>query len=98
MLAGWFHPFLALIAERYSNRRDCKIRFLMVQIELLREHVPGDRVIPSPEERFRLMKLGSALDHRVDGLIGIVTAKTYKRWRCEEIKGRSPGRLVASGK
>ena len=77
----------------WSTRRDARIRFLQTQVELLRQKVPGNRVILTPEERSRLLKLGAPLNHRVDDLIGIVSVKTYKRWLREQGEGRAPGRV-----
>ncbi len=55
--------------------------------------MPGNRVILSPEERQRLLRLGKRLEHRVDDLIGIVSVKTYKRWLREQKEDRAPGRV-----
>jgi len=41
-------------------------------------------VILSPEERGRLIRLGSELGHEVHDLLSIVTVKTYKRWLREQ--------------
>lgn len=98
MPTRWVHMLLALLAEVYSSRRDAQIRFLKLEVELLRAHIPGDRVILAPEERTRLLKLGAELDHRVHDLIGIVCVKTYQRWLREREAGQSPGRVAAPGR
>ncbi|MEM9109985.1 MAG: hypothetical protein AAGC72_08165 [Planctomycetota bacterium] len=93
MMKSMLYPFVMLLFEAWSSRRDAKIRFLKLQIELLRERIPGDRVILTPEERQRLMKIGAELDHQVHDLMGIVTVKTYQRWRREQAFGRPPGQV-----
>ncbi len=85
--------FWSLLAEAWSTRRDARVRFLVAQIEMLRERVPGNRVIVCPEERARLIKLGGAVGHETDDLIGIVSVKTYKRWLREQRTGKQPGRV-----
>ncbi len=85
--------FWSLLAEAWSARRDARVRFLMAQIEMLRDRVPGNRVIVTPEERARLLGLGGAVGHETDDLIGIVSVKTYKRWLREQRSGKAPGRV-----
>ncbi len=93
MLPAWFQAFLMMLLEAWSTRRDKQIQFLKLQIELLRQKMPGQRVILSPEDRRRLMRAGSAMGHEVDGLLGIVTVKTYRRWLREQADGLTPGRV-----
>jgi hypothetical protein len=80
MLPRWVQAMILLLAEAWSSRRDAQIRFLLVQVELLKQRLPEDRVILSSEERSRLLRLGEQMDHRVDDLLGIVAVKTYRRW------------------
>jgi putative transposase len=70
MLPMWFQAMLMVLFEAWAARRDVQIRFLKVQVEMLRERLPGNRVIVSPEERSRLLKLGTELNHQVDDLMG----------------------------
>jgi len=82
-----------MLSEAWSTRRDAKIRLLKAHVELLHIRVPGNRVILTPEERSRLLKLGAELGHDVDDLIGIVSVKTYRRWVREQREGKEPGRV-----
>jgi putative transposase len=93
MLSNWLMVPLLLFAEAWSTRRDTKIRFLKLQLELYKRKVPGNRVILAPEERMRLLRLGEQIGHRVDNLIGIVNVKTYRRWLREQQGGREAGRV-----
>ena len=79
-LPSWLQTFMVWRIEAFSTRRDAQIRFLKVQVELLRQRVPGNRVILSPAERNRLLKIGAEMDHRVHDLIDIVAVKSYRRW------------------
>jgi putative transposase len=93
MVPKWLTALLVLLHEAWSARRDAHIRFLKLQVEMLKERLQGNRVILSPDERRRLMKLCAYLDHDVKHSLDIVTVKTYRRWLREERDGREPGRV-----
>jgi len=93
MLPKWLMAFVVLMQEAWSTRRDAHIRFLKLQVELLQSRLPGNRVILTPAERQRLMKIGAEADHAVEHTLEIVSIKTYRRWQREERGGRSPGRV-----
>ena len=84
----WFYAFVHLLIEAQAARRDARIRLLMAQVEVLRRKLGGNRVIPSPADRIRLLSIGAELNHKIDGVLGIVTAKTYYRWVHEQAEGR----------
>lgn len=84
----WLFVAFHLLAEAGAARRDVRVRFLMAQVEILRRKLGGNRVIPSPDDRARLMAIGQELDHNVAGIIGIVTPQTYSRWVTELREGR----------
>jgi putative transposase len=86
----WLYVLLHLLQEAASARRDARIRFLKAQVEILRRKLGGNRVIPSPDERLRLLAIGGELKHSVADLIGIVTPATYSRWVVEQREGRKP--------
>jgi putative transposase len=92
---------LMMLQEAWSARRDAQIRFLKLQVEMLRSRLPGNRVILDPVERQRLMKIGAEVEHRVEDTLEIVSIKTYRRWQREERDGRElekvgPPRLTKS--
>jgi len=47
--------------KAWSTRRDAQIRFLKLQVEMLGQKLPGNRVILSPEDRRRLIRLGGEI-------------------------------------
>ena len=55
---------LVLLRERWSARRDAQVRFLKLQLEIVRSRLPGNRVIPDPVERKRLMETGAEMGMR----------------------------------
>jgi putative transposase len=89
----WFYVIRHLLVEAVAARRDARIRFLKAEVEILRRKLGGNRVIPSPEDRARLLAIGRELDHDVADIIGIVTPKTYCRWVMELREGRNPKRV-----
>ena len=92
----WFYILPHLIVEAHAARRDARIRFLKAEVEILRRKLGGNRVIPSPDDRARLLALGAELNHDVAGVIGIVTPQTYSRWVVEQKEGRKVGRVGRS--
>ncbi len=61
----WLTVVLHLLAEVGAARRDARIRFLKAQVDILRRKLGGNRVIPSPDDRARLLAIGQWLDHNV---------------------------------
>ena len=88
MQPRWLMALFVLFQETWSARRDTHIRFLKLQVEMLQSHLPGNRVIPDPLERRRLLKIGGEMSHAVEHTLGIVNIKTYRRWLREEQGGR----------
>ncbi len=91
MLPKWLIAFIVMLQEAWSTRRDAHIRFLRLQVELLKERLPGNRVVLDPDERRRLMKVGAEVDHKIEDTLEIVSVKTYRRWQREERGGKEPG-------
>ncbi len=89
----WLYVGLHLLVEAGSARRDARVRFLKAQVEILRRKLGGNRVVPSPDDRARLLAIGQELNHDVSDVIGIVTRRTYSRWVTELREGRQPKRV-----
>ena len=89
-MSHWFYAVVHLLMEANAARRDARIRFLKAQVDILRRKLGGNRVIPSPDDRIRLLAVGGELKHEVRDVIGIVTPKTYARWVIEQKEGRPP--------
>ncbi len=89
----WFYVLAHLLVEAGAAHRDARIRFLKAQVEILRRKLGGNRVIPSPDDRARLLAIGQELNHHVADVIGVVTPQTYSRWVEELRTGRRPKRV-----
>jgi len=88
MLPNWLVALLLMIQEAFSVRRDAHFRFMKLQVEMMKERMPGNRVILTPEERQRLMKVGAELGHTVHDVLSIVSGGTYRRWQREVKAGK----------
>jgi putative transposase len=93
MVPRWISFLVIMLIEHFSAKRSAQIQFMKLQIELLREKLGGNRVILSPEDRVRMLRAGTEMDHDVQDVIGIVSVKTYKQWLREAGAGRQPGRV-----
>ena len=90
-----FYPILALLFECFSVRRDAQLAFLREENRILRSRLKQQRVVLSPEERGRLLAIGTRLNHRVKGLVTIVQYRTYQRWLKEREQHRT---MVRAGR
>ncbi len=64
MQPRWLMALLVVLSEAWSARRDAHIRFLKLQVEILQSRLPGNRVIPDPVKRRRLLKIGAEIVDR----------------------------------
>ncbi len=87
------YALLCLLWESILSRRDAELRFLREGDRILRSRIKRQRLVLSPEERSRLLAIGAEIQHKVDGLITVVQARTYQRWLRERREGRDPGRV-----
>ena len=92
MLPKWLTALFVLSREAWSSRRGAHIRFLKLQVEILQTRLPGNRIIPDPLERRRLLKIGAEIDHAVEHTLDVVSIKTYRRWLREEWDGYQVGK------
>jgi putative transposase len=69
-----------LLEQRFRPQYDARLRFLELQIRILRSRIGTNRIVPSPEEKLDLLRLGVIRDHDVRDVIHIVQLETYKTW------------------
>ena len=72
---------LATLATQWLRPRyNVRLRLLEVQIRMLRSRIDTSRIVPTPEERAELLRLGAAMDHDIDEVMHVVVPATYKKW------------------
>ena len=93
-----FHPLLVLLANLTDQTlaRQLKdvvrqLQFVKAENEVLRAHLP-ERVVVTPRERRRLIRMGKPLGTAIMGLITVVTPGTFLRWIREAKAGNEPGK------
>jgi len=70
----------SLLERRFRPAYDARLRFLETQIRILRSRIGTSRIVPSPEEKLDLLRIGLILDYDVGDVIHIVQLETYKSW------------------
>jgi len=72
---------LVTLAERlFRPAHNVRLQILEAQIWFLRSRIEAGRVVPSPEEKHELLRLGALLDHGVVDVMHIVQPETYRTW------------------
>ena len=62
-------PLLTLISEWRKPKYDARLRFLEYQIQMLRDRIDASRIVPTPEERVELLRIGELCQNDIDELI-----------------------------
>ena len=73
------HPLLTFLASLTRQELARQVAFLRAENRILRSRLP-QRVVATPAERQRLVRLGQALGTKLKELISIVTYDTFRRW------------------
>jgi len=88
-------PLVSLISQWMTPQYDVRMRLLHFQNKMLRDRIDATRIVPTLEERAKLLRLGALCDHEIDDLITVVVPETYKTWLR---KARSNIRFKRSGR
>jgi putative transposase len=91
-----FHPLLVFLANltdpvvaRQLKNAVRQLQFIKAENETLRARLP-ERVVVTPRERRRLIRLGKPLGTAIKDLITIVSPVTFQRWLREAKVGKEP--------
>ncbi len=90
---------LTLINYFFAPRHNVQLGFMRAQLKILRNRIPAERIVPTPEEKAELIRIGALMDHDIADLLSIVQPKTYHRWLRELRQGkpfRKPGQPPAA--
>lgn len=80
------------LAHRFLPKYDVRMQLLMFQIKMLRDRIDDQRIVPTPEERAELLRLGNESNHDVADVMLVVKPQTYRRWLGPKPKTRHPNR------
>ncbi|WP_231956614.1 integrase core domain-containing protein [Posidoniimonas polymericola] len=83
-----------LLATSTEAQLRKQIEFLNAENEILRKHVPKQRIFLDNEDRERLLKLGDAVGKGVLQLVSIVSPRTYQRWQRRVSQGEKPAKKM----
>src|SRR5262249_14407636 len=78
-------PLWLLLATATDSQLRPMIEYLQEENKILRSILPK-RITVTPRERARLIKFGTILGRALNGLITIVSQRTFRRW----VAGDSP--------
>ena len=87
-----FFPLFVLFSELLKPKYDAKMAMLTFQNKMLRDRINTNRIVPTPEERAELLRLGKLCNHDVEDIITVVVPETYKNWVRQLKKGVSSKR------
>lgn len=92
-----FYAGLLFAIGLLSPRRDARMQFLLLQIKMLKARLKSDRVVPTPEEKAELLRLGTSLHDDISDIIAIVKPETYRKWRVLSRDGKVAKRSGPAG-
>jgi len=94
----FFHPLIHVLACATESQLARYVEYLKAENRILRSKLPK-RIVCTPAERDRLVKLGKPLGSAIKELITIVTPRSFARWASAADKSpkekkttRKPGR------
>ncbi len=71
---------IAFLAALFGDQLACQIEFLRCENRILRQRIPNQRIIPTPRERYELLKFGKPLGGNLENIISIVRYDSFRRW------------------
>jgi len=77
------------LAHRFLPKYDVRMQLLMFQIKMLRDRIEDQRIVPTPEERAELLRLGNEISHDVADIMMVVKPQTYRRWLSPKAKTKT---------
>ena len=78
-MGRFFHPLIMVLARAAESELARYVEYLKAENRILRSKLPK-RVVWTPAERQRLVKLGKPPGSVIKDLITIVTPRSFARW------------------
>ena len=92
-----FFVIFTFLAHRFMPKYDVRMQLLMFQGKMLRDRIDDQRIVPTPEERTELLRLGNAINHDVADVMLVVKPQTYRRWLSPKSKASSRNKVGHPG-
>ena len=75
-----FFSLLTLALQWFRPRYNAHLQLLQAQIRILRFRTDVSRIVPTPQEKAELLRLGALVGHGVAEVMHVVHPQTYRRW------------------
>ncbi|QDT33926.1 integrase core domain-containing protein [Thalassoglobus polymorphus] len=82
------HPLFALLASVTRQELARQVAYLKEENRILRARLP-ERIVTTPQERARLLKVGRKLGTQLRELMSIASYESFRRWVREKEDGRT---------
>lgn len=83
------YSLVTLATQWLRPRYNTRLRILEAQIRMLRARIDTSRIVPTPQERAELLRLGEAMGHDIDEVMHVVVPATYRKW-LRRLRGGKP--------
>ena len=78
---------LTLVLQWFRPRYNTHLQLLQAQIRILRSRIDVSRIVPTPQEKAELLRLGTLVGHDVAEVMHVVQPETYRRWVRQSRRG-----------
>jgi len=75
-----FFSLLTLVLQWFRPRYNVHLQLLQAQIRILRSRIDVTRIVPTPQEKAELLRLGGQINHDVGEVMHVVQPETYRKW------------------
>jgi len=75
-----FFSLLTLVLQWFRPRHNVHLQLLQAQIRILRSRIDVSRIVPTPQEKAELLRLGAQVGHDVAEVMHVVQPETYRKW------------------
>lgn len=75
-----FFSLLTRVLQWFRPRYNVHLQLLQAQIRMLRSRIDVSRIVPTPEEKAELLRLGAQVGHDVSEIMHVVQPETYRKW------------------
>lgn len=82
-----FFSLLTLVLQWFRPRYNVHLQLLQAQIRMLRSRIDVSRIVPTPQEKAELLRLGAMADHDIGDVMHIVQPETYRKWVRQSKRG-----------